>query len=96
MKNGGVSILDDGVATELASLVFPMKDGSWSGLTSIYAQDTLIETHRAFIDSGSNIITANTYASSHLMLGATNDIDNVCTVNLKSLGAAQIDREQSG
>ena len=96
IKNGGVAILDGGVATELESRGVPMKDGSWSGLASIYAWETLIETHRAFIDSGSNIITANTYASSRLMLGATGDSDHVRNVNLKSLEAAQIAREQSG
>ena len=96
IKNGGVAILDGGVATELENRGVPMKDGSWSGLASIYAWDTLIETHRAYIDSGSNIITANTYASSRLMLDGTGGSDHVRTVNLKSLEAAQIAREQSG
>ena len=96
LKNGGVAILDGGVATELENRGVPMKDGSWSGLASIYAWDSLIEIHRAYIDSGSNIITANTYASSRLMLGATGDSDHIRSVNLKSLEAAQIAREQSG
>jgi len=96
IRNGGVAILDGGVATELESRGVPMKDGTWSGLASIYAWDTLIETHRAYIDSGANIITANTYASSRLMLEVTEDNDHVRTVNLKSLEAAQIAREQSG
>jgi len=96
IKNGGIAILDGGVATELENRGVPMKDGTWSGLASIYAWDTLIETHRAHNDTVSNIITANTYASSHLMLEATGDSDHVRTVNLKSLEAAQIAREQSG
>jgi homocysteine S-methyltransferase len=96
IRNGGVAILDGGVATELESRGVPMKNGTWSGLASIYAWDTLIETHRAYIDSGSNIITANTYASSRLMLGTTGASDHVRNVNLKSLEAAQIARQQSG
>jgi homocysteine S-methyltransferase len=96
IKSGGVAILDGGVATELERRGAPMEDGSWSGLASIYAWDTLIETHRAYIDSGANIITANTFASSRLMLESKGESDHVRTVNLKSLEAAQIARELSG
>ncbi len=96
IKKGGVAILDGGVATELERRGVLMEDGSWSGLASIYAWDTLIETHRAYIDSGSNVITANTYASSRLMLGSIGGSEHIRTVNLKSLEAAQIAREQSG
>ena len=96
VRNGGIALLDGGVSTELERRGAPMKGGIWSGFAALDAWDVLVDTHRAYIDAGSNIITANTYASSRLMLEPSGLGGNVRDINLKSIEAAQTARERCG
>ena len=69
IKEGRTAILDSGVSTELERQGAPMRDSHWSGRVSIDAFDILVNTHKAYIDAGADIITVNSYASSRLVLG---------------------------
>jgi methionine synthase I (cobalamin-dependent) len=73
-----------------------MKDGVWSGHVSHEDWDTLVETHRAYIDAGANIITTNTYATSRLMLAGFTSADRIADINKRSIEAALKARELSG
>lgn len=94
LKAGDTVILDGGVSTELERRGAPMVEGAWSGRVAIDAWDVLVDTHRAYIDAGSNIITANTYASSRLVLEPTGLGDKVEEINRRSLEAALTARER--
>ena len=59
-------ILDGGVGTELQKRGIEM-DGSWCGSASLNTE-ILKQIHLDYIEAGAEIITANTYASSRLML----------------------------
>jgi homocysteine S-methyltransferase len=96
LKTGDTVILDGGVSTELERRGAPMVEGAWSGKVAIDAWDVLVDTHRAYIDAGSNIITANTYASSRLVLEPTGLGDKVEEINRRSLEAALTARERCG
>ena len=96
LSNGGTVILDGGVSTELERRGASMMDGIWSGHVALDAFDILVDTHRAYIDAGANIVTTNTYASSRLMLESCGYHDQVKEINERSLEAANLAREKCG
>ena len=57
LKEGRTAILDSGVSTELERQGAPMLDTHWSGHVSIDAFDILVNTHKAYIDAGADVIT---------------------------------------
>lgn len=93
---GETAVLDGGLSTELERRGAGMKDGVWSGHVSHEDWDTLVETHRAYIDAGANIITTNTYATSRLMLAGFTSADRIADINKRSIEAALKARELSG
>ena len=68
LEDGDFVILDGGVGTELEKRGVEM-DASWCGSASMNT-DVLKKIHLDYINSGAEVITANTYASSRLMLDA--------------------------
>jgi len=96
VTNGDVVILDSGISTELERRGAKMRDTQWSGSVSIEAFDLLVDTHRAYIDAGADVITVNSYASSRLVLGGTKSEKNLIEINRKNIEAALEAREKSG
>lgn len=68
LYRGEAVILDGGTGTELESRGVPMSESAWCGLACLSHAETVIGVHRDYIDAGARIITANTFASSRLML----------------------------
>jgi S-methylmethionine-dependent homocysteine/selenocysteine methylase len=93
---GEITILDGGLSTELERRGARMKDGVWSGHASREDWNTLVDTHRAYIDAGASIITTNTYATSRLMLAEFTSADQIADINQRSIEAALKARELSG
>ena len=96
LESGGVLILDGGVSTELQRRGVQMANEVWSGRVTLDHWQALVDMHRAYIDSGADIITANTYASSRLMLEPAGLGGRVEEINRRSVEAALVAREQSG
>ena len=90
------AILDSGVSTELERQGAPMQDSQWSGRVSIDAFDTLVNTHKAYIDAGADIITVNSYASSRLVLGDSVNESLIEKINKKNIEAALEARLKTG
>tara|TARA_B100001175_G_C19470774_1_gene621616 strand:- start:290 stop:1216 length:927 start_codon:yes stop_codon:yes gene_type:complete len=86
LDNNEIIILDGGIGTELQKRGLAM-DGSWSGTSSIHS-DILKQIHIDYINSGSQVITTNTYASSRIMLEAAGYGDRFKEINLKAINAA--------
>ena len=80
-------ILDGGVGTELQFRGIEM-DETWCGSASLNTQ-VLEQIHLDYINSGAEVITTNTYASSRLMLEAGGLGDSFEDINLKAIYAAQ-------
>ena len=76
IASGEVIIIDSGLSTELEKRGAKMQDTQWSGSVSIESFDLLVDTHRAYIDAGAQVITVNSYASSRLVLGGTKSEKN--------------------
>ena len=93
IKDGGRAVLDGGVGTELERRGVKM-DGSWCGSASLNSE-ILTEIHLDYINSGSNIITANTYASSRIMLSAAGLDDHFNEINTRAVNSALSARKQS-
>ena len=94
LEDGNFVILDGGVGTELEKRGVEM-DASWCGSASMNTE-VLKKIHLDYINSGAEVITTNTYASSRLMLDAAGLGDKFEEINLKAIQSAREAREESG
>ncbi|SVC56850.1 uncharacterized protein METZ01_LOCUS309704, partial [marine metagenome] len=85
---GGIVILDGGMGTELQRRGAPMDPAAWCGPATLHAEKLLTEIHADYIAAGAEVITANTYASSRLMLSLSGYGDQVEEINRRSVEAA--------
>ena len=85
-------ILDGGVGTELQKRGIEM-DESWCGSASLNTE-ILKQVHLDYIEAGAEIITANTYASSRLMLGSAGLGENFEEINEKAINSAKSARRE--
>jgi len=96
LEQGGVILLDGGTGTELERRGVPMDTEAWCGPATLEHLDILEAVHRAYIGAGADIITANTYASSRLMLEKAGISDRFEEINKAAVRAAVRAREASG
>ena len=96
LDGGEIIILDGGVGTELQRRGVPMDPEAWCGAATLGHLDTLEAIHGDYIAAGADIITANTYASSRLMLGAAGLGDRFEEINRSAVRAALRARAASG
>ncbi|MGL6243881.1 homocysteine S-methyltransferase family protein [Pseudomonas sp.] len=62
MSAGSTVILDGGMGRELQRAGAPFRQPEWSALALIEAPQAVESVHAAYIDSGANVITSNSYA----------------------------------
>ena len=96
LNNGGVVILDGGIGTELERRGVPMDTEAWCGPATLEHADVLEEIHRDYIVAGADIVTANTFASSRLMLKPAGLADRLEEINRTAVMTAHRAREASG
>jgi homocysteine S-methyltransferase len=96
LKSGGIVILDGGTGTELERRGVPMDPEAWCGPATLKHTDVLESIHRDYIAAGADIITANTFASSRLMLVQAGLADRFEDINRTAVRAALRAREASG
>jgi len=96
LRNGGIVILDGGTGTELERRGVPMDPEAWCGPATLENAGVLESIHRDYIAAGADIVTANTFASSRLMLGPAGFSDRLEEINRTAIGAAHPAREASG
>ena len=96
LKEGGVVILDGGTGTELERRGVPMDPEAWSGAAALDNVAVLEEIHRDYIAAGADVITANTYASSRLILQEAGLADRFEEINQGAVGVALKARDASG
>ena len=93
---GEILVLDGATGTELQRRGAPMDPAAWCGPATLHNDDLLTEIHSDYIRAGSDVITANTFASSRLMLGPAGYAERVGEINLRAVEAALRAREQTG
>ena len=96
LKSGGIVLLDGGTGTELERRGVEMSPQAWCGPATLENAALLEDIHRDYISAGADIITANTFASSRLMLSAAGFADQIEEINSIAVKAALRARETSG
>ena len=70
MSIKSTTIIDGGLGRELAKRGAPFRQPEWSALAMIEAPEIVRDVHRAFIQSGADVITTNSYALVPFHIGA--------------------------
>lgn len=96
MRSGGIVILDGGTGSELERRGVPMDPEAWCGPATLENVGVLEDIHRDYIAAGADIVTANTFASSRLMLAPAGFSERYEEINRTAIGAAHLAREASG
>lgn len=89
-------MLDGGTGTELQRRGVAMDAEAWCGPATLGNTAVLEGIHLDYIAAGADVITANTYASSRLMLGPAGFADRLEEINRTAVAAAHRARERSG
>ena len=95
LDDGEIIVLDGATGTELQRRGVSMDPAAWSGAATLDNDQLLTEIHADYIRAGSDVVTANTYASSRLMLTPAGLGDQVVEINERAVEAALRAREQT-
>ncbi|NDD73226.1 MAG: homocysteine S-methyltransferase family protein, partial [Actinobacteria bacterium] len=85
---GEVIVLDGATGTELQRRGAQMDPSAWCGPASLNNSELLTQVHLDYINAGADVITANTFASSRLMLTPAGFADRVEEINRIAVEAA--------
>jgi S-methylmethionine-dependent homocysteine/selenocysteine methylase len=93
LDNKQFLVLDGGTGTELQRRGVSMDPAAWCGPATLDNDELLTQIHLDYIVAGADIITANTYASSRLMLTPAGYADQLVEINERAVTAALRARE---
>jgi S-methylmethionine-dependent homocysteine/selenocysteine methylase len=88
MQRGETIILDGGTSTDIQKRGAPMSGDVWSADANLTHPEIVRAVHDDYIRAGADIIAANTYASSPLMLDAEGRIDDMDRIDGIAMGIA--------
>jgi methionine synthase I (cobalamin-dependent) len=92
---GEVIILDGPTGTELQRRGVPMDPAAWCGPATLANDRLLTAIHADYIAAGADVVTANTFASSRLMLARAGLADRLREINERAVAAALGARDTS-
>lgn len=92
---GGVVILDGGTGTELQRRGAPMDPAAWCGPATLGNDALLTDIHADYIEAGAEVVTANTFAASRLMLKGAGLADKSGEITRRAVEAALRARERT-
>ncbi len=95
LARGEVLLLDGATGTELERRGASMNEQAWCALATETSPEILRAVHEDYIRAGADIITANTYASSRIMLTAAGLADRVAPLNRAAVEIAREARERA-
>lgn len=93
LDQGQIIVLDGGTGTELQKRGADMDPAAWCGPATLQNERLLTEIHADYIRAGADVITANTFASSRLMLTPAGLGDRVEEINRRAVEAALAARD---
>lgn len=96
LHSGDIVLLDGATGTELEKRGAAMDPQAWCGPATLDNVEILVGVHRDYISAGADVITANTFASSRLMLEPAGYADRFEEINRTAVAAAHRARESSG
>lgn len=95
LRAGAVVVLDGPTGTELQKRGAPMDPAAWCGPATLSNDALLTEIHTDYIAAGAEIVTANTFAASRLMLAEAGLADRSPEIVARAVAAALRAREAS-
>jgi S-methylmethionine-dependent homocysteine/selenocysteine methylase len=93
LDNKQFIVLDGGTGTELQRRGVSMDPAAWCGPATLDNDELLTQIHLDYIVAGADVVTANTYASSRLMLTPAGYADQLVEINERAVVAALRARE---
>ena len=94
LRKGEAVLLDGGVGTEIQRQGAPMSTALWCAEANLTHPQTVRAVHESYLDAGAEIITANTFASSPLLLdhfGRLDDMERIDAIAISlALEAAEM------
>ena len=93
LDNRQFIVLDGGTGTELQRRGVAMDPAAWCGPATLNNDELLTQIHLDYIVAGADVITANTYASSRLMLTPAGHADQIIEINQRAVAAAMRARD---
>lgn len=96
LAEGRRVVLDGGTGTELERRGVSMDSQTWCGTAALDNIEVLEAIHRDYVTAQADVITANTYASSRLMLDLAGLGNQFETVNKAAVRAALRARDHAG
>lgn len=95
LAEGGVVLLDGATGTELERRGAAMDDAAWCALATLTDGDLLRQVHEDYVRAGADVITANTFASSRLVLEAAGHGERVGEVVRRAVDLAREARDRA-
>src|SRR5262245_452516 len=95
LKTGKVVFLDGPIGTELQKRGVPMDDDAWCAPATESHPHLLRAIHEDYIRAGVDIITANTFSSSRVLLGLSGRADRAATLSRRAVEIALEARERT-
>jgi homocysteine S-methyltransferase len=92
---GKVVFLDGAIGTELQKRGAPMDDDAWCALATESHPHLLRTIHEDYIRAGADVITANTFSTSRVLLGLSGRADRAATLARRSVEIALEARERA-
>lgn len=93
---GRTILLDGATGTELQRRGADMEPTAWCGAATVEHARTLTDIHLDYINAGSRVITANTFATSRMVLKRADLGDKFAEINQSAVDAALRARDESG
>lgn len=90
LADGELILLDGGIGSEIERLGGEMHSTAWCGIANKTHPDIVRRVHESYLQAGSDIITANTFATCRHVLAAAGCADETVAINHK---AVQLVRE---
>ena len=88
LSEGGFVVLDGATGTELQRRGAAMEPTAWCGAAALEGQAALEAVHRDYIAAGADVITANTFATSRMVLDRAGLGDKFEEINRVAVDAA--------
>ena len=96
IDRGDIIVLDGATGTELQRRGAPMDPAAWCGPATLENDHILTAIHHDYIEAGSDVVTANTFAASKIMLKAAGLADRSDEIVARAVEAALKARDLAG
>lgn len=89
MRDGEAVLLDGGVGTEIQRQGAPMSTALWCAEANLSHPHIVRDVHRTYLAAGAEVVTANTFASSPLLLEHFGRLDEMERIDAVALRVAR-------